>query len=111
LRLQTDYLSSNGYADFTYLTSAALTGGRTNDNMDIAAWNDYRTDRYMIKLFYTITPQLSMTAGYAYERYQSSDAQFNGYRYVTATPIYLTGVYNRPDYSANIYFLGATYKF
>lgn len=115
LRLQTDFLSSNGLADFTYLTSAALTGGRTNDNIDIAAWDDYRTDRYMIKLFYAMTPKLSMVAGYAYERYRATDAQYNGYQYIvpaTGTPTtFLTGAYNRPSYSANIYFLGATYKF
>lgn len=111
LRLQTDYLRSNGSADFTYLTASALTGGRNNDNIDLSAWDDYRTERYMIKLFYNMTPKLSMTAGYAYERYKSRDAEFQGYQYVTATPIYLTGAYARPSYSANIYFLGASYKF
>jgi MtrB/PioB family decaheme-associated outer membrane protein len=111
LRLQTDYLRSNGSADFTYLTAAALTGGRTNDNMDISAWDDYRTERYIIKLFYNMTPKLSLTAGYSYQRYKSSDEQFQNYQYVTSVPTYLTGVYARPDYSANVYFLGATYQF
>jgi len=122
VRVGYDYVRSNGNADFTYLTSAALTtsGGvtRTNENMDISNWDDYRKECFFIKFIYAVTPALTFTTGYAYESYKYNDAQFDGYRYVmpagatgAAVNTYLTGAYADSSYKANIVFFGAAYKF
>ncbi len=54
-------------------------------------------------------------AGYAYERYVFSDAQYNYYQYYNGTAsgmgAILTGANPNPSYSANIVFAGLTYKF
>jgi len=104
---------ANGENDFTYLTAAALTGGRNNENIDIANWGDYRKQCFMFKAMYQATPSLGITAGYIYERYRTSDAQYDGYQYVVGTPpsTYLTGAYSDPSFNANLVFLGFSYKF
>jgi MtrB/PioB family decaheme-associated outer membrane protein len=113
LRLSADYLRSHGTNDFTYFTNAALTGGRNNDNIDIGNWGSYKKEFYMVKVLYNVTPSTSLTAGYAYEKYSVSDAQYDGYRYTLGTPptTYLTGAYANPDYKANVVFFGVNYKF
>jgi MtrB/PioB family decaheme-associated outer membrane protein len=115
LRLQADYLRNNGYADYTYLNGVGLTGGRNNDNIDMAQWDDYYMQRYMIKATYMFTPKFSVTGGYAYQQFRYNDAQTNDYRLVmplTGTPnTYLTGLGSRQSYLANIYFLSMAYKF
>lgn len=112
LRLQHDYVDSDGRADFTYYTAAALTPlGRTNDNIDISNWDDYKKNSFMAKAIYNVTKALSVTAGYAYERYKYSDALLDGYVYVPATSgssgAYLTGAYKDQSYRANVVFLSA----
>jgi len=112
-RLSYDYVMANGENDFTYLTAAALTGGRNNENIDIANWGDYRKQCFMFKAMYQATPSLGITAGYIYERYRTSNAQYDGYQYVVGTPpsTYLTGAYSDPSFNANLVFLGFSYKF
>lgn len=111
LRLSYDNTKSNGMNDLTYLAATALSGGRTNDNIDMSAWDDYRREYFMAKILYRVSPYLMLTGGYAYERYRSSDAQYNGYEYSVGPSTYLTGVYSRPEYKASIVFLGLNYKF
>jgi hypothetical protein len=107
---------SNGHADYTYyLGSAALPAGRTQDNIDIKEWDDYRLTNYVVKAIYHMTPALSLTGGWAYEKYVYEDAQYNGYQYVPATTgsngAFLTGAYKDPSYRANVFFLSVSYKF
>jgi MtrB/PioB family decaheme-associated outer membrane protein len=114
--LQHDYVRSNGSADFTYFLGVnPLPAGRTQDNIDISGWDDYRLQSYLVKAAYNLTKNLSFSAGYAYEKFTYNDAQYNGYQFVPATTgtngAYLTGAYRSPSYSASIVFLGATYKF
>lgn len=111
LRFSYDNIKANGENDFTYLTAAALTGGRNNDNIDISAWDDYRREFFIAKAIYQATPSLTLTAGYAYEQYRSSDAQYNGYMYTVGTNTYLTGAYSNQSYKASIVFMGLSYKF
>ena len=116
LRLQHSYLESNGSVDYTYLLGGnPLPAGRTQENIDISDWDDYKLRYYLIKLTYNATKSLTIAAGYAYEKYIYSDAQYNGYQYVPATTgtngAYLTGAYNDPSYESHVVFLTISYRF
>jgi hypothetical protein len=115
LVLQYDDIRSNGHADFTYYTAAALTGGRTNDNIDIGGWDDYTLRSLSAKIQYSPSKVYTLSAGYAYERYTYNDASWDNYVYVPATTTtngaYLTGAYANPNYHANLVFLAASYRF
>ena len=115
LKLQYDYVKSNGDADFSYLLDAALTGGRTNSNIDTSNWDDYRRRSFKVKAVYDVLKAITLTAGYAYEKYTYDDVQTDSYQYVVSssgfTNTYLTGAYKEPDYKANVFFLGMTYRF
>lgn len=113
VRLSADYLQSHGSNDFTYFSNAALTGGRNNDNIDVGNWGSYKKEFYMVKFLYNLSATVSLTAGYAYEKYTTSDAQYDGYVYTLGNPpnTYLTGAYANPDYKANVVFIGINYKF
>ena len=116
LRLQYSYLLADGSVDYTYLLGAnPLPAGRTQDNIDLPNWDAYRLSSFCIKLSYTVTKAISVTAGYEYERYDYNDAQYNGYQYVPATTgtngAYLTGAYNNPSYESNVGFVTLTYRF
>jgi hypothetical protein len=60
-----------------------------------------------------------MTAGYSYEKYNYSDARYNGYQYTIPFPgvtnnvsqSYLNGYNAFTPYKANIYYLIGTYHF
>ena len=116
LRLQHSYLESSGSVDYTYLLGGnPLPAGRTQENIDISDWDNYKLRYYLIKLTYNATKALSIAVGYAYERYIYSDAQYNGYLYVPATTgtsgAYLTGAYNDPSYESHVVFLTISYRF
>jgi MtrB/PioB family decaheme-associated outer membrane protein len=116
LRLQNNYLKSDGYADYSYLLGTnLLPAGRSEDNIDISNWDDYRLQNYLVKVIYHMTPSISFTGGWAYEKYVYNDAQYNGYQYVPATTgssgAYLTGAYQDPGYRAHVFFLSTGYKF
>lgn len=110
LRLQHDYIRSNGDGDFTYLFPGALTGGRTNSNIDISNWDDYRKRSYMIKAIIDVAKSLSVSLGYAYEKFTYNDIQLDNYQH-TLTDAYLTGAFKDQSYKANIVFLSASYRF
>ena len=115
LKLQYDYVMSNGNADFSYLLDAALPPGQTNSSIDASNWDDYRRRSFKVKAVYDIMKALTLTAGYAYEKYTYDDIQTEGYEHVVRSSgvanTYLTGAYKEPDYKANVYFLGVTYRF
>ena len=81
----------------------------------IPAWDDSKRTSITIKGVYTFSKTLSFTGGYAYEKYDYSDSQFNGYQNVVAGSSnqnsYLDGVYARPQYRANIVFGLVNYHF
>jgi hypothetical protein len=72
-----------------------------------------------LKGVYQYTKNWEFTAGYAYENYRYSDDRYNSYLYVIPTPptltggqaSYLAGAYAYPNYSANIVYATAKYKF
>ncbi|MFZ5775170.1 MAG: MtrB/PioB family decaheme-associated outer membrane protein [Thermodesulfobacteriota bacterium] len=113
IRAQFDHIRSNGFADFTYYES--VPSGYTNDTVDSDNRDDYTRNSFMIKAIYEATKNVTLIGGYAYEDYEFDDQFIDGYSYVwnssaTATN-YLTGAGMDPDYTANVFFLTAKYKF
>jgi len=116
LRLQHSYLKSDGSVDYTYLLGGnPLPDGRTQDNIDLEDWDAYRLRYCLVRLTYNATKAWSITAGYAYEKYDYSDDQYNGYSYVPATTgtngAYLTGAYRDPSCESHTGFLTLSYRF
>lgn len=118
LKLQYDYIRSDGNSDLTYYVAAALPAGGTNDNVDHSNWDDYRRTSLMAKAIYNVTKAVAVTAGYAYERYRYNDALLDGYQFFGSfagaganNRGYLTGAYKDQSYTANVVFLSVAYKF
>jgi MtrB/PioB family decaheme-associated outer membrane protein len=120
LVLRYDYLRANGFDDFTfYDNSAAFWAGigvPQGSPVDIPNWDDYQRYTLGLTAVYNFSESLVVRAGYAYERFRYSDAQYDNYQYIAADPAvsskaYLTGAYSNPSYSANVVFLGVTYLF
>jgi MtrB/PioB family decaheme-associated outer membrane protein len=117
LTFQYSYVQSRGFADYTYLRAfVAGDAGRNNDNIDIDNVDSYSLRYYLVKATYTPIKSLAFSVGYAYEKYNYDDAQYNGYQYVPlsstgATQAYLTGAYANPDYRANVVFANVSYLF
>ena len=116
LLLQYSYLQADGSVDYTYLLGAnPLPVGRTQDNIDLSNWDGYKLSRVLVKLSYTVTKSLSVAAGFAYEKYNYNDAQYDGYQYVPAVAgtngAYLTGAYNNPSYESPVGFVTLSYRF
>jgi len=71
---------------------------------------------FLVKATYNPIKALSLSLGYAYEKYVYDDAQYNGYQYAPLSSTggtlgYLTGAYANQNYRANIYFASASYLF
>lgn len=108
--VQYDFQKNNGTADFT---SQFLGSGLGQNNMDIAAWDDYTTQTISARLNYEMTKDLGLMFGYLYSQFRWSDGQFNGYRYVVGSPIntFLTGAYTDQPYNANVFYARMAYRF
>ena len=81
----------------------------------IPTWDDTKRTSFSLKGMFAFTKNLSLTGGYAYEKYEYSDTQFDGYRYTISGSSnqnsYLNGVYARPQYKANILYAIVNYRF
>jgi MtrB/PioB family decaheme-associated outer membrane protein len=117
LRLQYDYVNSNGNDDLTYFSQAALTAlnpAANNSNIDTPDYDDYRKSAFTFTFIYAISKSFILTTGASFERYEYSDVSLNNYQYVfgSGTSInYLSGAYANPSYNASVAFLTARYKF
>ncbi|NTV14715.1 MAG: MtrB/PioB family outer membrane beta-barrel protein [Desulfobulbaceae bacterium] len=117
IRAQYDHVRSNGQADFTYgeRTPSAIPTGWNNDTIDYSNWDDYKKESLLLKATYSVSANLDLSGGYAYEIFRYNDAQYDNYRYVyntsATTAAYLSGANSDPDYTANVVFLSAKYKF
>lgn len=74
------------------------------------------TKRWSInpRAVYLLTKDVELTLGYAYEKYDYSDTQFEGYQYTVGTGTttsYLAGVYAFPDYRGHIAYGTLRYHF
>ncbi|MBF0505704.1 MAG: MtrB/PioB family outer membrane beta-barrel protein [Nitrospirae bacterium] len=119
LRLQYDYVNSDGNDDLSIFNSAALAAlnpTANNSNIDIPSFDDYKKSSFTSKLSYAVTKSIAIAAGFSYEQYRYSDASLNNYKdFFTnsagTTAYYLSGAYANPSYTARIFFLSAAYKF
>ncbi|MBF0567150.1 MAG: MtrB/PioB family outer membrane beta-barrel protein [Nitrospirae bacterium] len=134
LRVQYDYVKSDGNADFTILNQAALTAlstptaaiptGQNNSNLDVPTIDNCKKSSILAKAMWDVTKYFSVVVGYAFEHYKYNDAGYDNYpsSYIladdnTSTPknpinyMYLTGAYANPSYNASLAFLTFTYKF
>lgn len=113
LRTQFDHIRSDGFADYTYFESVPT--GYTNDSVDSGNWDDYTKNSLMVKAIYEATQNVTLTGGYVYEDYEYNDQFSDGYSYVWSSSAtannYLTGAGMDPNYTANVFFLNAKYKF
>jgi predicted porin len=118
LFIQHDYLKSNGNVDFT-LDPLTIVTNATQDNIDIVNWDDYTKYSFTFKTVYNFSKSLTVSAGYAYERFKYNDIQLDGYQFVNppggpvtgSNGAYLTGYQKDQSYRANLVFAGVTYKF
>ncbi len=83
--------------------------------LPIGTWDDSRKTSFNLKAVYAHNKSWSFTAGYAYEKYEYRDSQFDGYRNTipaaTRQDSYLDGVYANPQYKANILYGLVSYRF
>jgi hypothetical protein len=101
---------------------------RTVGNADIASQNNFGTPfpirsydtsakvTLNLKGVYQYSRNWELTGGYAYENYRYTDDQYNLYAYVVppltgGQTSYLAGAYAYPNYSANMVYATAKYKF
>jgi MtrB/PioB family decaheme-associated outer membrane protein len=81
----------------------------------ITYFDDTKKTSINVKGTYDFSKRLSLTAGYAYEKYEYSDEQYNGYRYTIPASSnqnsYLSGVYAFPQYKANIFYGFVSWRF
>lgn len=109
---QYDFEKSNGNADFT---SQYLTGGLTQDLIDINYYDDYKKHSLSTKIKYNFKDKFNIILGYMFQKFTYNDTQFDGYQYIMpvtgTTNTYLTGAYKDESYKANVIYLKAIYKF
>ncbi|MFH1216858.1 MAG: MtrB/PioB family outer membrane beta-barrel protein [Pseudomonadota bacterium] len=106
IKVQYDYVRSNGFADFTYLNIA------TPAEADIDNWGDYRKKAISFKAIYEMTPKITLTGGFAYEKFSMEDILADGYQYLPGgQTAYLTGASRDQSYEANIVYTSLAYRF
>ena len=81
----------------------------------VAYFDDTKRTSLTIKGVWAFSKALSLTAGYAYEKYEYSDEQYNGYRNTipgsSNQDSYLSGLYASPQYKANIIYGMLNWRF
>lgn len=99
------HLQTRGLVDFTRQTGSSPQINNS-DNTRRTALN--------LKGTYRVDKQWSMTGGYAWEKYRFNDIGYAGYQYTIGsgtTATYLSGINAFQNYTANIFYLMANYKF
>lgn len=103
------YYKTDGSVDF------ASQVGPTSPPIPIGAYDDSRRTSFNLKGVYALDKSWSITAGYAYEKYDYTDAQYEGYRYTIPATNNANSYYNgfnaNPDYKANILYGLVIYRF
>jgi len=83
--------------------------------LPVTAWDDTKKKSFNLKGVYAFNKTWTFTGGWAYERYEYSDSQMDGYQYTVAGSsnqnAYLNGTYAQPRYSANILYFLVNYRF
>jgi len=83
--------------------------------LPVTSWDDTKKKSFNLKGVYAFSKTWTFTGGWAYERYEYSDSQMDGYQYTVPGSsnqnAYLNGTYARPQYSANILYFLVNYRF
>ncbi len=83
--------------------------------LPVSAWDDTKRKSFNLKGVYAFSKAWTFTGGWAYERYEYSDSQMNGYQYTVPGSSnqnsYLNGTYAQPQYTANILYFLVNYRF
>lgn len=111
LKASAVYYKTDGSLDF----EAPPTIAAATYPQPVANYDDAKRTSLSLKGTYAFSKSISITAGYAYEKYDYKDAQFDGYRYTipanNRADSYLLGYYANPQYKANIVYGLLTYRF
>jgi MtrB/PioB family decaheme-associated outer membrane protein len=106
------YYKTDGYVDLSLQQGVPAS---VVAPVPIPTWDDTKRTSLSIKGKWDFSKRLALTGGYAYERYEYSDTQFDGYRYTISGSSnqnsYLNGVYANPRYKANILYAIVSYRF
>ena len=112
LKASAIYYKTDGFVDLSLQQGVPTS---VTPPVPIDSWDDTRRKSFTLKGVYAATKSTSITAGYAFEKYEYSDSQTDGYRNVVAGSSnqnsYLDGVYSRPQYKTNILYAVVSYRF
>ena len=111
------FAQTNGSADFT-----AQNPNPAGGLLPITAFDNTRRTSLNLKATYTVSRQFDISGGYAFEKYRFSDIGYNNFQYTVLSAVpataatllstsYLTGQSAFQNYTANILYVMATYKF
>ena len=106
------YTKTDGSADFA-------SQNNFGSPLPITAYDDAKRSTLNLKGIWNVNRNWELTGGYAWEKYDYSDFQFNNYQNlnppppapISTTTSYLTGYYAYPDYRAGILYLIGKYRF
>jgi len=113
LKLAHNSIKSDGTVNYSYLVQPIPVAGRTQDNIDLTARDNYRLNNYVAKATYQMTKAVALSAAYAFEEFTYEDSQYSGYQYYIPLTQggYLTGAYNNLSYRTHVVFLSVGLKF
>jgi predicted porin len=106
------YMKTDGSVDLQVQdgTPASVTAP-----VPVSSWDDTKRQQFNLKGVYAFSKTISVTAGYAYEKYDYGDAQYDGYRNTipasNRADSYLNNIYAYPQYKANIFYGWVSWKF
>jgi MtrB/PioB family decaheme-associated outer membrane protein len=106
------YYETNGSADIA-------SQNNFGNPLPIHAYDDTKRTSLNLKAIYAYDRNWTFTVGYAYERWRYNDAGYDGYQYTIPFPgvttntsqSYLNGYLAFTNYTANIVYLLASYRF
>ncbi len=105
------YYKTDGQLDF----AAPPTIAAASYPQPVSLYDDSKRTAINLKGIYAFSKTISFTAGYAYEKYDYKDAQYDGYQYTIPASgradSYFMGYYKDPTYKANIFYGWVTWKF
>ncbi|HMK61532.1 MAG TPA: MtrB/PioB family outer membrane beta-barrel protein [Dissulfurispiraceae bacterium] len=118
LRLQYDYVNSDGNEDFSFLFPGIINGVNANTatgpigNPSLSDIDSYRKSSFLCKLSLAVSKQISVAVGGVIEHFRYSDFALSNpnYQYVVGTNFF-TGANANPSYNASIGFVSLAYKF
>jgi MtrB/PioB family decaheme-associated outer membrane protein len=106
------YYKTDGFVDLALQDGVPASVVRP---VPIDGWDDSKRTSLTVKAVYALNKTWTLTGGYAFEKYEYRDSQFEGYRNTipaaTQQNSYLDGVYANPQYKANIIYGLVTYRF